>query len=173
MKVGFQTDGVKLRAASDLQALDSDNHLSGSSSRREKQVVSSSHTSVQFSQTSSASALESHSFPWKKVFDSYWLNGVCQADTTNDSSKWGRSRVMLQNPVVHLSDLCSPKWPWWLSQAPTPRLNSSGMKFQPHGFQIWTLEHLLCPFWAGWPWASHFTSLTLLLTQERIFQALS
>lgn len=63
MKVGFQTDGVKLRAASDLQALGSDDHLSGSSSRREKQVVSSSHTSVQFSQTSSASALESHSFP--------------------------------------------------------------------------------------------------------------
>lgn len=76
-------------------------------------------------------------------------------------SKLGRSRVMLQNPVVHLPGLCRPKWPWWLRQAPTPRLNSPGMKSQPYGFQVCTLEHLLCPFWTRWPWANHFTSLIL------------
>lgn len=67
------------------------NHLSGSSSRREKQVVRSSHTSVQFSRTSSASALESHLFPWKSVWFLLTEWGVSGRHNQWLSLSWGEA----------------------------------------------------------------------------------
>lgn len=91
-----------------------------------------SQTCVQFSQTSSAPAPKGSFISMNEsVFDSYWLNWVCQADTANDSASWEGCRGMLYMRVLHPSmSPAAPHGHGSLARHPRGRLNSLCMLFQ-------------------------------------------
>lgn len=66
----------------------------------------------------------------ESVFDSYWLNWVCQTDTAHDSASGGGRGGGAEMPGNGAeSGASSPAPPMGTQQALTPSLNSPRLKF--------------------------------------------